>query len=325
MTRRTATRPARPTARLATGLLAATLALTPVLGAPTAGAASAGDGAARPAYPRHLDLPRGFAPEGIATERRRPVAYLGDRESGDLLRLQLRTGRTRVVSQGPGTPSLGLKLDRRQRLWVAGGTGGDARVVDARNGEVLASYDVGADPSFVNDVVLTGRAAWFTDSLQPQLYRVPVRPELRGQQALRTVPLSGDWEQTEDLNANGIAPTPDGRALLVVQSSTGLLFRVDPATGAADRVRTGGVRLRDGDGLLLEGRTLYAVQNARNVVAVLRVAPGGRRAVLQDRVTSRDFDVPTTVAASRGGLYLPNARFSTPDARRFWVTRVPTP
>ncbi len=321
MTRTASARPRPRPARLVGGLLAATLALTVSSASPVA-AAGAADDAARPAYPRHLDLPRSFAPEGIATDRRRPVAYLGNRENGDLLRLQLRTGRTRVLSEGPGTPSLGLKLDRRKRLWVAGGSGGDARVVDTADGEVLATYDVGAEPSFVNDVVLTGHAAWFTDSLQPQLYRVPVRRDLRAQGALRTVPLTGEWEQTEGLNANGIAPTPNERALLVVQTSTGLLFRVDPGTGEATRVRTGGVRLADGDGLLLEGRTLYAVQNARNLVAALRVSPGGRRAVLLERGSSPDFDVPTTVASARGGLYLPNARFSTPDAKRFWVTRI---
>ncbi|WP_172899258.1 WYL domain-containing protein [Micromonospora echinaurantiaca] len=38
------------------------------------------------------------------------------------------------------TPSLGLEVDRRGRLFVAGGTAGDARVVDTRTGEVLARY-----------------------------------------------------------------------------------------------------------------------------------------------------------------------------------------
>ena len=38
-------------------------------------------------------------------------------------------------------------------------------------------------------------------------------------------------------NANGIAETPDRKALLVVQSNTGFLFRVDPETECSDPSR----------------------------------------------------------------------------------------
>ena len=44
----------------------------------------------------------------------------------------------KVLATGPGTPSLGMKVDSRERLWVAGGTGGDARVYDTRSGALLA-------------------------------------------------------------------------------------------------------------------------------------------------------------------------------------------
>ena len=29
-------------------------------------------------------------------------------------------------------------------------------------------------PTFINDVIIAGGAAWFTNSLQPNLYRVPI-------------------------------------------------------------------------------------------------------------------------------------------------------
>ncbi|MCY7343735.1 MAG: superoxide dismutase, partial [Pseudonocardia sp.] len=67
-------------------------------------------------------------------------------------RLDLRTGRGKVISEGPGTPSVGVEVDRG-RLFVAGGPTGDARVVDIRSGEVLATYPLGG--GFVNDVVVT--------------------------------------------------------------------------------------------------------------------------------------------------------------------------
>src|SRR3954449_6764036 len=131
-----------------------------MLVAVTAGAAPA---SAHPATrPTTLALPAGFQPEGIAIGRL-PYAYFGSRVDGDIYRVSLRTGHGSVISQGPGTPSLGLKLDGRGRLFVAGGTGGDARVIDVRTGRVLASYRLQTGVAFINDVVLIGGAAWFTD------------------------------------------------------------------------------------------------------------------------------------------------------------------
>ena len=96
------------------------------------------------------------------------------------------------------------------------------------------------------------------------------------------MPLTGEWEQVQGFNANGIAETPDHRALLVVQSATGLLFRVDPATGAATVVDLGGYALTNGDGLLVVGRTLYVVQNQLNLVAEIRLDAHGTSGVLVD-------------------------------------------
>ena len=265
-------------------------------------------------FPRQIALPDGFQPEGIAIGPGHQ-AYLGSRVDGDIYRVNLRTGRGEVVSQGPGTASLGLKSDRRGRLFVAGGAAGTGRVVSTRTGEVLASYVFTAAPSFVNDVVLTAHMAWFTDSFQAQLYGVPLgRGGRPGPAAdVVTLPLTGDWvQQAGGINANGITTTPDRRALLVVQSGTGFLFRVNPRTGVATPVDLGGALLTNGDGLLRQGRTLYAVQNRLNQVAVVRLNATGTRGRLVDTLTSPAFDVPTTVAAFGHRLYLPNARFSTP-------------
>ena len=55
-------------------------------------------------------------------------------------------------------------------------------------------------PSFVNDVLLTDDAAWFTDSAQAQLYRVSL-----ADWSVTTLPLSGEWVQNPGNNANGIS------------------------------------------------------------------------------------------------------------------------
>jgi sugar lactone lactonase YvrE len=296
-------------------LLAPLLAgLTTLPALPATALGTASQAIAAPDHPRVIQLPDGFQPEGIAI-RRSPFAYFGSRVDGDIYRASLRTGRGSVITQGPGTQSLGMKIDRRGRLFVAGGDGGDGRVIDTRTGRVLRSYDFARTNTFVNDVVLSRGVAWFTDSLRPRLYGVPLgrHGRLPRQAEVVTLPLRGDWNQVpEELNANGIARTPDGRALLVVQSSTGYLFRVHPGTGAARRVDLGDTLLTNGDGLLNQGRILYAVQNRLNQVAVLRLSPNGRSGRLVDTLRSSRFDVPTTVARYGNSLYLPNARFTTP-------------
>ena len=317
-----ATRPSmRLTTRLAVAATAAALAV-PLLAPP--GTASTLD--RRPAAARnHLALPAGFQPEGIASQG--TFAYLGSRVDGDIYRLNLKTGNGKVLSQGPGTQSLGMKVDSRGRLFVAGGMGGDARVIDTRTGRVIRGYQLTTDEgtAFVNDVILTKRAAWFTDSAQQQLYKVPIGRNGRLGSA-QTVPLTGSWKQIEGNNANGIARTPDLRKLLVVNSTSGLLYRVGLA-GRAQVVDLHNTLLTNGDGLWREGRKLYVVQNRLNRIAVVLLNKAGTAGRVKRYRTSSDFDVPTTITRYRGSFYLPNARFTTTPASdtEYWVTRVRVP
>lgn len=262
-------------------------------------------------FPDTIALPAGFQPEGIAVGPGH-VAYFGSRATGSIYRADLRTGKGAIISTGPGTPSLGLKSDRAGRLFVSGGSGGDARVIDTRTGQIIKRYQLATGASFVNDVILSGGAAWFTDSTNPVLYKLALGPDGSPPEQATSLPLSGAIQYAAGINANGIAPTPDHTALLIVQSNTGKLFRVDPATGATTLVDLGGEVLTNGDGLLLRGRTLYVVQNRLNTVAVLRMKADGSAGKVVERLTDPRFDVPTTVAAFRGRLYLPNARFTTP-------------
>jgi sugar lactone lactonase YvrE len=281
---------------------------------------------ARP-FPDRLELPNGFQPEGI-TIGRHPTAYLGSLADGDIIAVSLRSGKRTLISEGLGAgfPSVGLKIDNHGRLFVAGGAAGTGRVIDVRTGKIIRNYQFTTAATFVNDVVLTRQYAWFTDSQQAQLYGVPLgRGGRPGKQVdVITLPLTGDWKQVAGFNANGIAQTPNRKALLVVNSATGLLFRVDPKTGRATNVDLGSVSLTAGDGLLVRGRTLYAVQNQLNQVAVIKLNARGTRGELVNVLTSDDFDVPTTVAAFGNSLYLPNARFTTPPTpdTAYWITRI---
>ncbi|GGQ79320.1 SMP-30/gluconolactonase/LRE family protein [Couchioplanes azureus] len=279
------------------------------IGPSRATGAIAAPGAARGGLaPDVIRLPNGFQPEGIAIGRL-PYAYFGSRVDGDIYRANLLTGRGKVISQGPGTPSLGLKLDGRGRLFVAGGRGGDVRVLTA-SGRLLRSYALQAGPAFVNDVVLTGHAAWFTDSANPVLFKLPLgRYGALPSQAVR-VPLTGDMVYTTGTNANGITATPDGRGLIVVQSNTGKLFRTTYA-GVTTEIDLGGESVPNGDGMWLRGTTLYVVQNRLNLIAEIKLDRRAARGTVVSRTTSPAFDVPTTIAEYGKRFYLPNARFTT--------------
>ncbi|MEV0128945.1 superoxide dismutase [Dactylosporangium sp. NPDC050688] len=260
--------------------------------------------------PATLSLPDGFQPEGIATGPG-PFAYFGSRADGRIYRADLITGKGAVISPAVGTQSLGMKTDQRGWLFVAGGNAGNARVIDVRTGAVLRSYQFATAPTFVNDVVLTPRAAYFTDSNKAVIYKVPIGRHGELSATFQTLPLSGDFVLNPNgLNFNGITLTPDGRALIAVQSSTGFLFRVDPATGVTDRI--GDLVFVNGDGLLTVDRTLYVVQNRDNTLNAVKLAKDGRDGTLRGTVTDPRFDVPTTVAKFGNRLYLPNARFTTP-------------
>ncbi|MFR9768726.1 hypothetical protein [Nocardia sp. SC052] len=163
--------------------------------------------------------------------------------------------------------------------------------------------------------MLTPTGAWFTDSRTPVLYHLPVGDQdaLPSPTAVVRRPLTGDIRyEPGAINANGIVRTPDGTGLIIMQSVTGRLFRVDPATGTTRRIDLGAETLPNGDGLLLRGDTLLVVQNRSNTIAVVALDHAGTTGSVVGRVTDPRFDVPTTVAAYEERLYLPNARYTTP-------------
>jgi sugar lactone lactonase YvrE len=293
------------------------------------GAVTSSSAGAAPPFPERIDLPDGFRPEGIAIGRGHTV-YVGSIPTGAIYRGSLRTGEGAVlVPAQPGRAAIGLKVDSRNRLFVAGGPTGDGYVYDAATGATLAIYDFASAPTFVNDVVVTRTAAWFTDSMQPVLYRVPIAPDgtLGTQADVETVALSGDFVQQPGFNLNGIDATPNGDLLVVVQSNTGKLFTVDPDSGVTEEIDLGGATVMGGDGILLAGKTLYVVRNVANELVEIRLASDFASGEVMSRTTSPLFDVPTTVAAFGSSLYFVNARFTTPPtpATEYWISKLAKP
>lgn len=304
----------RPIRTLALLMLAAGALLVP-----------AASPAAEGPFPDRIALPDGFAPEGIAVGRG-DTFFVGSIPTGAIYRGSLRTGEGSIlVPAAPGRQAIGLAVDERNRVFVAGGPTGQAFVYDGSTGALLAEYTLATGGgTFVNDVVVTRDGAYLTDSMRQVLYRIPIAPDGTLGAAAETIPLTGDIVFTAGFNANGIDATPDGRWLVLVQSNTGQLFRVDPATGVAREIDLGGETVTAGDGILLDGRTLYVVRNQQNRIAVVRLAPDLLSGRLVTHLTDPGFDVPTTIAEHGNRLYAVNARFGTPvtPTTEYWVTQL---
>ena len=114
-----------------------------------------------------------------------------------------------------------------------------------------------------------------TDSINPNLYKLVLEKggRLPSTPVVEVIPMPG-FEMVEGFNANGLVGDFDGRQLVIVNISTGVLYLVDTASGEASPLEIEGAEqlFADGDGLYLDGRTLYILQNFSNKIAVVQLS-----------------------------------------------------
>ena len=278
-------------------------------------------------FPDHIQLPDGFQPEGIVIGEG-TTFFVGSIPTGNLFKGDLETGDGDVLEVPEGRVAVGLGIDDQNRVFVAGGPTGHAYVYDGDTGDSLADYTLTEGNTFINDVEVTADAAWFTDSFNAFLYKVPIAADgtLGSQEDVEQVALTGDFVLGDGFNVNGIEATPDGQTLIVVQSNTGKLFTVDASSGEADEIELEGGDAASGDGLLLRGRLLYVVQNFLNRVAVVRLGRGLESGTVFRHLHDSDMDIPTTIDAFGSRLYVVNARFGVedPESASYTVEHIPT-
>ena len=266
----------------------------------------------RKAFEEVIALPDGFQPEGIVAGDGNDF-YVGSLADGSIYRGDFRTGEGEVIyTPADGGVAVGLAFDQATKyLYVSGGATGGAYVLDTRTQEVVATYDFGG--SFVNDVALTKDAAYFTESFAPNLYVAELDRNGAPTGDSETLTLAGEFDfAPTGFNANGIEATPNGKELIVVNSTFGALYLVDPTTAVAERIDLGGETVVNGDGILLVGKTLYVVQNSFNQIAEVALAPDYLTGTITAIITDDAFRVPTTVTRKGSTLYAVNARFGTP-------------
>jgi sugar lactone lactonase YvrE len=267
---------------------------------------------ARP-FPDLIQLPTDFGPEGIAVGNG-TTFYAGSLAAatrGQILVGDLQTGEFVTLVQPDGVPATGMKHDPWSNLlFVARAGSGMAAVFDAALGEVVVAYQLHTAPTFINDVVITRDAAYFTDTQAPFLYKVDLGPAGEPSVAATSIPLPAAFR------TNGIVATPSGEHLFVVSASQ--LYRIDALTYTPVSVDLGGTMLPNADGLFLDGKTLYVVQNQLNRVAVLHLSPDyltGEvvRYITEPFASNAATRVPTTIAEFGSALYAVTAGFAAPS------------
>ena len=312
-------------ATAAAALLATALGASPALAAPATGATpfatpAAASGAAPHARRDQVPLPVGFQPEGIASIGR--TFFSGSVADGRIWRGDLITGRGAVlVPSVPGRSLRGMQVDRRTGLlWTTGSEGatGVVLAVNARTGAVVRRFEV-PGAGFLNDLVVTRRTVWVTDSNVDRLTAVPLGRHGRPASApVRFLPLTGDWPATPagQLGANGIRALPGG-SLVLNNTTAGGLYTVDPCTGRVRRIPVAGTpAIRSGDGLELVGNRLYVVRGTGGsdvTVVRLHATRHGWTGTMKGVLTDPRLDVPSTATAALGRLWAVNARFGNPS------------
>jgi hypothetical protein len=222
--------------------IVSTLAMLGALSGILVGGSPASSGKGPHPFPEVIQLPTGFRPEGIEVGRG-TTFYVGSVANGAIYRGNLRTGSGAIFIPGAaGKAATGIELDSRKRLFVAGAATGNAYVYDAKTGALLRTYNLGTPPTFINDVVVTHNAAYFTDSQKNVFYRVPIGPggALRDAQ---TITLGGDYAHVAGRRSSrfrrstaactGSIPQAASRGRF--RSSAGRAFRT--ATGSCLRAR----------------------------------------------------------------------------------------
>ena len=261
-------------------------------------------------WPSSVPIPNDFQPEGIAVGEG-STFYVGSLRDGDVYRGDLRSGEGEVFIDVDDRVAVGMRVDEaRDWLVVAGGPTGRAWVYDTRDGATIADLILGQPgTTFSNDVAITREALYFTDTFAAILYRVPI---LANGTFGTTEPIrvTGPAAATGGFGLNGIDSTHRGW-LIVNHSDLGILALIDPTTGVSREISLSGAALVPGtlDGLQLEGRTAWVVQNFANSIARVRLSPDLTNGRVVEVITSNLFRVPTTLARHGSTLAVVNGRF----------------
>ena len=273
-------------------------------------------------------------PEGVAYQPTTGNFFISSTTDGSVLRGNVMepTAAPFIAGGGIQFSAIGVKVDDGGSLIVAGGVTGEVRVYDAATGSPIRTFTTGAG-GFLNDIAVAKNGDLFvTDSFRPVLWRIPSAEIQPGAPAAAEVwlDLTGKIPYVAgQFNVNGIVATENGKRLVVSQSFTSELFRIDVATKAVTKVDLGGEAVA-GDGLALVGRILYAGEPFLHQIAKVSLSGDLSAGTVLSRTTDPSFLTPTTLAVAAGRLLVVNSQFERlfaglPPILPFTISSIPLP
>ncbi len=306
-------------------LLAAAITLTVTLS--TIAIAHEIDQTERVIWPDLIPITAGMEPEGIELGRDTDFFVGGNSWSGNLTNAgaiykgNLLTGEGQILVPPTGKPLSGLSYDARtDYLYAATGfSSGFAgpwweqgvKVYAATSGRLLGEIIFG-DNIVANDVLVTDKAVYCTDSVSTTLYKIPLENDGKVFSSnFEKIEMTGFEMDPNDFNANGLVGDFDGKQLVIVNIATGVLYLVDTETGAASPVAIQGDEqlFPDGDGLYMDVRTLYIMQNFTQKIAVVELSEDLTQGTFVKNLVSNDFSIPTTIIGYGNCIYAINTHF----------------
>lgn len=274
-------------------------------------------------------------PEGVAFDPAAQVFYTVGAADGAVVRVGLDGTSSVVTPAGVLVPAgnatfpgpLGLKIDNG-RLFIAGGRTGKMWIVEAASGKVLKTYTTPASTpgGLINDVAIADGYAYFTDTFRPTLWRASsgatpgaLEPwlDLKG----------GPIAYGDGANLNGIAATPDGKTLFVVQMNKGLLFKIDIATKQITPIDLKGQTAEGADGVILNGDTVYIVRQPAGEIVTVKLNAEHTAGDVTGRFSDPALLWPATAVIVDDRLYVVNTQFNAREAgaavKPFTIAGVP--
>jgi hypothetical protein len=276
-------------------------------------------------WPDLIPIPVGFEAEGIELGRDQDffvgtLSFSGNHtNAGAIYKGNLITGEGQILVPPTGKPLIGLSYDARtDYLYAATGFGNPNRergvkVYAATSGRLLGEIIFGE--MGINDVLVTDTAVYCTDSVSTTLYKLPLEDDGKVfSSTFEKIEMTG-FEMVEGINANGLVGDFDGKELLIINLSTGVLYLVDTESGAASPVNIQGsaTSFVNGDGLYMDGRTLYICENFSNFplgrIAVVELSDDLTEGTFIKYIESDDFAIPTTIIGFGNCIYAINTHY----------------
>lgn len=260
----------------------------------------------------------GNNPEGVAWDNRTESFFVGTVGTGTIYRATLRDATLRpFITPDPATPAdsaVGMKV-AGGKLYVAGGPTGSIYVYEIKTGALLARFETGPG-GFLNDLVVTQKGdVYVTDSFRPMLWHLSRAMVKAGSGAPEGISVAPEIEYTAgEFNLNGIVARRGGRELIVVNSFSKSLFRIDidrddPAARTITKIDAPEL---GGDGLLIDRGRLLVVTGNPAEVTVLKLSRHDLRARVVEVLTDPSLRGPSTIARAKDRYLVVNAAFGQP-------------